>query len=225
MTGVSFPGQIEAKPTFVHSAAWDALMHDSGACVAVLDAQLIIRVVNSSLCVFLDVAPSDLIGKSYADILETSGRGTRLAAIERVLATGKPVAFKYVAGNQARLITYRACRGAEVPGGLGLIFTCRELAISEQVDPTADVIDERSAEPNPLSSLSDREQQVLCYIAEGLSSAEIAQKLHRSVKTVEGHRARLGYKLGARNRAELTRLAISLGLVKANAQSKTTTMA
>lgn len=224
MTGVSVPGQVEAKPTSVHGAAWDALMHDSGASVAVLDAQLIIRMVNPSLCEFFDVPPDALIGRSYVDVLESLARGTRRSSIERVIVTGRPVTFKYVMGQQARVITYRAIRSSDLPGGTGILLTCRELAISARIDPAADVVDERDAEPNPLSSLSDREQQVLCFIAEGLSSAEIAQKLHRSVKTVEGHRARLGYKLGARNRADLTRLAISLGLVKANSQSRATTM-
>ena len=52
------------------------------------------------------------------------------------------------------------------------------------------------------------------FIGEGLSTSEIASRLHRSVKTIEWHRASLGTKLKAANRVELARHAIKLGLVK-----------
>lgn len=50
-------------------------------------------------------------------------------------------------------------------------------------------------------------------IAEGDSLIEIAQKLHRSQKTIESHRLSIGRKLKASNRVELTKIAIAHGLV------------
>ncbi len=67
--------------------------------------------------------------------------------------------------------------------------------------------------PDPGDSLTSREREVLQLVGEGRSSAEIARLLHISVKTVEGHRARLMTKLRARNVADLVRGAIRLGLV------------
>ncbi len=64
----------------------------------------------------------------------------------------------------------------------------------------------------PLSALTERELEVLAFIGEGLSTAEIAQRLHRSTKTVEWHRRLLGSKLNATNRVELARIAIRAGL-------------
>ncbi len=61
--------------------------------------------------------------------------------------------------------------------------------------------------------LTEREREVLKLIATGLTSDEIAGRLHRSIKTVETHRCALGRKLHARNRVELTRTAIEAGLV------------
>lgn len=63
------------------------------------------------------------------------------------------------------------------------------------------------------TTLTSREREVLQLVGEGRSSAEIGRLLHISVKTVEGHRARLMTKLGARNVADLVRGAIRLGLV------------
>ncbi|MGQ0626530.1 MAG: LuxR C-terminal-related transcriptional regulator [Phycisphaerales bacterium] len=71
------------------------------------------------------------------------------------------------------------------------------------------------APPPDLSKLSKREREILTFIAQGLSTPQIADKLFRSRKTIDSHRANLARKLGARNRVQLTRLAVAAGLVPA----------
>lgn len=58
-----------------------------------------------------------------------------------------------------------------------------------------------------LSTLTDREYEIFRLIGLGMGSSEIANKLARSVKTVEAHRANLKQKLGMRNASELNRFA------------------
>ena len=65
------------------------------------------------------------------------------------------------------------------------------------------------------STLSARETEVLRYLAKGLSKKEIAQTMHVSVKTVEGHAEKLMAKLDIHNRVELARFAIREGLADA----------
>jgi DNA-binding NarL/FixJ family response regulator len=65
------------------------------------------------------------------------------------------------------------------------------------------------------SPLTEREIEIVRWVAEGLSSREIAEKLNLSVKTVETHRANMMEKLGAHNTPELIRYAIREGIVKA----------
>ncbi|MFN0029005.1 MAG: response regulator [Acidimicrobiales bacterium] len=67
----------------------------------------------------------------------------------------------------------------------------------------------------PGGELSEREVEVLRLIAAGLTNAEIAAKLHVSVRTVETHRAHIHQKLDVRTRAELVRVAREAGVLQA----------
>lgn len=62
--------------------------------------------------------------------------------------------------------------------------------------------------------LTPREEEVLKLVAEGYSGREIAGMLFISPKTVERHRANLLARLGMKDRVELTRYAIRVGLVE-----------
>jgi DNA-binding NarL/FixJ family response regulator len=63
-----------------------------------------------------------------------------------------------------------------------------------------------------LSRLSGREREVLQLIAEGKSSAEVADVLHISVRTVDTHRHNIMSKLEIHSIAGLTKFAIRHGL-------------
>ena len=61
-------------------------------------------------------------------------------------------------------------------------------------------------------TLTARERQVLQLIAEGHTSARIAERLHIAASTVEVHRRNIMRKLGLHNVVELTRYAIHSGI-------------
>ncbi|MDL9946595.1 response regulator transcription factor [Gordonia sp. ABSL11-1] len=72
-----------------------------------------------------------------------------------------------------------------------------------------------SAEPDPdqtRPSLTERETEVLRYVAKGLSAKQIASRLSLSHRTVENHVQATLRKLQLGNRVELTRYAIEHGL-------------
>jgi RNA polymerase sigma factor (sigma-70 family) len=66
---------------------------------------------------------------------------------------------------------------------------------------------------SPLARLSDREREVLQLVVEGKSSAEIADLLSLSAKTVETYRSRLMEKLGIDDLPGLVKFAIQHGLI------------
>lgn len=66
-----------------------------------------------------------------------------------------------------------------------------------------------------LDGLTDREREVLTYLAEGASNDQIGAALVISPKTVERHRENIMRKLNLHSRSELVRYAIRKGIIKA----------
>lgn len=69
------------------------------------------------------------------------------------------------------------------------------------------------AETQTCEEITEREQEILQLIVEGMTSKEIAKKLYISPRTVDTHRANLMQKLELNNIAELVRYAIKHNLV------------
>ncbi len=71
--------------------------------------------------------------------------------------------------------------------------------------------------PPPLAAalprLSPRERELITLVAQGRTDAQIAAQLYITVRTVSSHLDRIRDKTGCRRRADLTRLALSAGLV------------
>lgn len=64
------------------------------------------------------------------------------------------------------------------------------------------------------SVLSEREFQIFCKLAEGVSVSEIAAKLYLSVKTVSTYRSRILEKMAMKTNADITYYAIKNGLLQ-----------
>lgn len=66
-----------------------------------------------------------------------------------------------------------------------------------------------------LSSLTNRQLEVLRHLALGQSVKEVARQMHLSEKSIDSHKYRIMNKLGIHDRVELARFAIREGLVEA----------
>ena len=93
-----------------------------------------------------------------------------------------------------------AGRAVFTPSLAGLVLgEYRRIATSPKTEPAG-------------PSLTDRETEVLRFVAKGLSAKQIAEKLTLSHRTVENHVQATFRKLQVANRVELTRYAIEHGL-------------
>jgi len=93
-----------------------------------------------------------------------------------------------------------------------------EFAYDGEVMERCEIVDGRlrpkRGSASSLSGLTPREVQVLRMIAQGMSTKDIAEQIHRSVKRVESIRTTMMRKLDCEDRLELTRYAIREGLVE-----------
>jgi DNA-binding NarL/FixJ family response regulator len=102
-----------------------------------------------------------------------------------------------------------------------LIPAVREAAIGRSYvsEALADTIEAymRKAKEGIISDsydmLSNREREVLHLAAEGLTNAEIAERLFLSPRTVEDHRSSMMHKLGLRTHVDLVRYALRRGIL------------
>jgi predicted ATPase/DNA-binding CsgD family transcriptional regulator len=98
-------------------------------------------------------------------------------------------------------------RAAEDRGAAMSLATAAEYALmlTDPAPPPA-------AAPEP-GTLSARERELVTLVAQGRTNAQIAAELYISIRTVSSHLDRIRDKTGCRRRADLTRLALSAGLV------------
>jgi two-component system response regulator NreC len=71
----------------------------------------------------------------------------------------------------------------------------------------------RGESGSTLETLSEREKEIVTWVAKGYSNKEIADQLVISVKTVESHKSNIMEKLGLRTRPDLVKYAVKKGLM------------
>jgi two-component system nitrate/nitrite response regulator NarL len=85
--------------------------------------------------------------------------------------------------------------------------------ISPEIEPALPMPANGKGDGPGLDRLSRREREVLCLLAEGRSSKEIAKSLCVSVRTVDAHRLHINHKLQVRSPAQLARFVAEHGLI------------
>ncbi len=85
-----------------------------------------------------------------------------------------------------------------------------ERILSPRVAPLMAAADDTADDP---SRLSPREEELLQYIADGLSSADVAERMCISPKTVKNHLASIYEKLEARDKTQAVLIAVRRGIV------------
>ncbi|MEI5673698.1 MULTISPECIES: response regulator transcription factor [unclassified Nocardioides] len=95
-----------------------------------------------------------------------------------------------------------------------VVRAARHAAVSPRSFVCAGLVEAMTRRTSAESTrLTDREQEVLLLLAEGLGAGAIGDKLYMSESTAKSHIARIYQKLGASNRAQALVTAMRIGLL------------
>ena len=129
---------------------------------------------------------------------------------ERILTAVQSGAQGYLLkGDAPRNEIFRAVRTVYEGGALLQPVVAGKLLRQVQIQTNPPIPDQSGVE-----DLTEREQDVLELIGQGMANKEIAQRLFISERTVKFHVSAILAKLGAGNRTEATRIAAQRGLIK-----------
>jgi DNA-binding NarL/FixJ family response regulator len=162
--------------------------------------------------VVLDISMPDVSGLDLAAQLRSTGGSTRVLilsmhnnaeyVLESVRAGAHGYLLKDTAATELRTAIRAVCQGESYFSPP--VASRLSAAVRGEHDPRA----------AGLAHLTGREREVLHGIAQGRTNKEIATELGISHRTVETHRESLMRKLQIRTVAELTRFALSAGILR-----------
>jgi len=159
--------------------------------------------------ILLDVSMPLLNGIEAARRLKPLLPDTKLLFVS-MHADSQYVAEAFRAGGSGYLL--KSCASSELVSAIHQVLQGRQYvtpAIS-----TGELAQTAEVRPGAiLPQLSPRQREVLQLVTEGQTAKEIAGRLRISVKTVEFHKTRIMRALRVRPVAELTRYAVTRGLV------------
>jgi DNA-binding NarL/FixJ family response regulator len=162
--------------------------------------------------VLMDIAMPGLSGIEATQRIRNTCPSTQVVILS-MHATTEYIYQAFKAGAKGYLLKESA--GVEVVRAVRTVHTGRRY-MSQQI--TESVIDDYiiqhkdSRDRSPLENLSSREREILQMVVEGKSSADIANILFLSPKTVDTYRSRLMRKLDVHDIPSLVKFAIQHGI-------------
>ncbi len=162
--------------------------------------------------VVMDIAMPELNGIEATAQIRESCPSTRVVILS-MHHTNEHIFQALKAGVQGYILKESA--GSEVVDAVRMVHSGRRY-LSRRIEEVVidDYLHQRQtvSTQSPLEKLSAREREILQLVAEGKSSAEIAEILFISPKTVETYRSRLMQKIGVRDIPSLVKFAVLHGL-------------
>jgi two-component system response regulator FixJ len=162
---------------------------------------------------FLDTASSRLKFDCIVSDVRMPGM-SGLELVQRLKDTGTTAPVILITGHgdidmAVAAIKVGAFDFIEKPFDESRLLTSIRAAMAANMKPAADAAELERLQSR-FDSLSARQRQVMELAVAGLSNKEIGSRLKISPKTVENHRAWVMERIGARNIADLVRIAMTI---------------
>jgi RNA polymerase sigma factor (sigma-70 family) len=172
----------------------------------------------SSARQFLDEHDMEASGCLILDVRMPGGSG--LVLLERLREMGNNVPVLVLTGYADVPMAVRAMKQVNVEFlektvGQQELLDCIQQAIARDAQ-NHDAQAKVRAFRERLTSLTEREREVMDFVVDGLSSKQIAKKLGISFKTIEAHRARIMKKMGMPSVPHLIRCCLEMQQASGN---------
>ncbi len=197
------------------------LNHEPGTGVAVLDRDGRLLYINDeSIRLFFEDSKTkdEILGKTLDEMgFPSQWVAERLRLIREIEETGQEILLRTIWQGKQQFSWMRTI-GCEESDAFRVLVVTRRVSGGDEaerllLESEMPVIKSEVTGLGELKELTKRELEVLTLIGQGLTAKEIAELMHRSVKTVENHRISLGTKLKKSNKVELALMARAAGLM------------
>lgn len=201
-------------PGLDSSFLWNTLCHLQGVRIVVLTADGRFVYADAAVNARYAMPGETIVGKQVADVVEPELALELTKAARDVVRLGEPVAVYWVARGLGICSSAHPLPGSWCGQRLVLVASHDKVCgiRPSPADSGIRVVRPIAKDLGPLGVLTRRELQILALIADGLTSAQIAERLERSVKTVEWHRVSIGQKLGLKTRVDLAQIGLIAGI-------------
>mgnify|MGYP006428247073 CR=1 FL=1 len=204
---------------------WAAITTEPTTGVSIVDLEGKLLFVNEQavrIYVGGDTQPDNIVNRHLSDFLPNDFVEERMAILRQVAEDHKPRLIRSIwRGYQHLAWVYPLDADGEeehteAPVDRLLVITRRTAERGDELEsPRQNAYEFVHAEVGdlgPLEVLSRRELVVLALLGQGLTLKEVAERVHRSLKTVQTQRDSIGRKLNVRNRSELQEIILRAGL-------------
>jgi PAS domain S-box-containing protein len=190
-----------------------AVFEDARVMAYVVDADGTFVLVNATTSRLCGLPAAAFVGATYERVLPPTLSKEILRVNRLALEQSVPIVFRWFLTGTWFESVHRPLPVARGRSPMLLVTAAPALDWAGHEDPPGSVRVAVS-DDDPLKQLSPREIEVLRLIGAGLTTAQIAERLFRTSKTIEAHRAALGRKLGVNNRVQLAVIAVRAGLLR-----------
>jgi len=154
--------------------------------------------------------PDEVVGRLLTEFMPEDWAVERVEWIRKTIELNTTTTMLSIMHGRRMRTTFNPIR---VPGQGPVVLITVEQISPERFDELRASGDQQTltiGEINGLGRLdvlTPRELEVLALLGQGHRPKDIASMLHRSISTIDGHRERIGEKLGIRDRAGLMAIA------------------
>ncbi len=162
--------------------------------------------------VILDIA---MPGKDSIDVLkEIKTKNQTLPVVIFTMNSDDVFAIRMLS-NGASAYVNKETKPAQIIEILRIVISGKKYISPQQAEILADQVSvaEKTHEASH-QLLTDREFQIFCLLASGVSKTEIADKLEISINTLSNHRNNIMKKMKLSTNSELTRYALQAGIIQ-----------